>query len=227
MARFAGSKVEFPEIADIKRQLKARFAPRITAKFLGAALRKATAPGVKALKAEVRTGHKRVSGNLLRSVTQVVRRYPRSGNAVGLVGFMKAGTGKTIPTAGSIQKGKDRAFHAGLVTFGTKERRTKKGSIASSYKTRGPFTIKGRSKRGKFAGSTRVRTVPKSPKAFFKRAPAGGRVYLGKMRGSDPIAAALRQATPEIRRVLREQMSDVVERAARFLEMDFPPRNRS
>lgn len=51
--------------------------------------------------------------------------------------------------------------------FGTKERRTKKGSIASSYKTRGTFTIKGRAKRGKFAGSTRVRTVPKSPKAFL------------------------------------------------------------
>lgn len=226
MARFAGTVVEFPEIKQIKMKLQARFAPRIRAKFLGAALRKATQPGVRILKSTTRARHKRVSGNLLRSITSVVRRYPKSGNAVGLVGFTKAGTGKTTPTAGTIQKGKDRAFHAGLITFGTKDRRTK-GAIASSYNTRGPFTIKGRAKRGKHAGSTRVRTVPKSPKAFFKRAPAGGRVFLGRVIGSDPISAAFQQATPEIRRVLREQMSDVVERAARFLEMDFPPRNRS
>jgi hypothetical protein len=226
MARYAGTVVEFPEIKQIRLKLQARFAPRIRAKFLGAALRKATEPAKKALKATVRSTHKSVSGNLLRSVSSVVRRYPKSGNAVGLVGFQKAGTGKTTPTGGTIQKGKDRAFHAGLITFGTKDRRAK-GAIASSYNTRGPFTIKGRAKRGKFAGSTRVRTVPKSPKAFFKRAPAGGKAFLGRVRGTDPIAAAFRQSTAEIRRVLREQMSDVVERAARFLEMDFPPRNRS
>jgi len=226
MARYAGTVIEFPEIKQIRLKLQARFAPRIRAKFLGAALRKATQPGVRMLKSTTRASHKRVSGNLLRSVTSVIRRYPKTGNAVGIVGYQKAGTGKATPTAGTIQKGKDRAFHAGLIVFGTKDRRAK-GAIASSYNKRGPFTIKGQAKRGKHAGSTRVRTVPKFPKAFFKRAPAGRKVFLGRVIGSDPIAAALRQAAPEIRRVLREQMSDVVERAARFLETDFPPRNRS
>lgn len=223
MARFAeGTKVDFPELAAIKRELAARFAPNIRAKFLGAALNKATKPTATALKRNTKAAFKSVSGNLARSVDNIVRRYPKTGNAVGIVGYRKSG-GKKVP-GGPVEKGKDRAFHAGLLMFGTKQRRTKKGSIASTYKTRGTFTIKGRAKRGKFAGSTRVRTVPKSPKAFFKRAGKNESVNLGKIYGNDVIKQTMQQETSSIRRVLREQMSDVVERAARFLEIKFPPK---
>lgn len=223
MSRFVtDTKIEFPELAAIKRELAARFSPNIRAKFLGAALNKATKPTARALKRNVKSTFKRVSGNLERSVTSVVRRYVKTGNAVGVVGFRKGGK-KKIP-GGPVEKGPDRAYHAGLLLFGSKDRRTKKGSIASSYKARGPFTIKGRAKRGKFAGSTRVRTVPKLPKAFFKRAGKNESVNLGRIYGNDVIKETLNREASSIRRVLREQMSDVVERAARFLELKFPPK---
>jgi hypothetical protein len=52
-------------------------------------------------------------------------------------------------------------------------------------------------------------------------------VNLGKIYGNDVIKQTLQQQTSSIRRVLREQMSDVVERAARFLEIKFPPKKGS
>lgn len=225
MARFAGTKVEFPELKEVRRNLQSRFSPRITAKFLGAAVKKASKPTETTLKTIVKTHHKKVTGNLYRSITTAVRRYPRTGNAVALVGFTKAGSGKTVPTGGTVQKGKDRAFHAGLIVFGTKMRRTKKGSIASSLKSRGPMRIEETIKRGKRAGQTRIRTR-KFPFTFFKRAPKGEKVFLGKVYGTDPLRQALNSSQGQVRQVLRGEMVDIVERAARFLAMDFPARNR-
>lgn len=222
MARYAkGTRIDFPEITAIKRELAARFAPNIRAKFLGAALNKATKPVARSLKQNTKKTFKRVSGNLERSVANVVRRYVKTGNAVGIVGYTKAG-GKKVP-GGPVEKGKARAFHAGLLIFGTKQRRTKKGSIASSYRSRGPFALK-KAKRGKFAGTNRVRTVPKYPKAFFKQGPSGSGVDLGRIYGQDVIKQTLNQNASMIRQILRQEMSTVVERAARFLEIKFPPR---
>lgn len=231
MSRWSqGAKVDFPELMAIRKELAARFAPNIRAKFLAAAIRKATKPVAQKLKSETRSTFKRVSGNLLRSVTTVVRKYTKTGNAVGIVGFTKAGTGKRLPTKGTIQKGKDRAYHAGLLIFGTKNRRTK-GGIASSYNTRGPFTIRKRTKRGKYAGSTRVRTTPKSPRAFFKKAGKGffggqKKVKLGRIYPNDVLRETYKNNAGMIRSILREEMGDIVERAARFLEIKFPPKNQ-
>lgn len=223
MARYVqDTRIDFPEITAIKRELAARFAPNIRAKFLGAALNKATKPVARSLKQNTKKTFKRVSGNLERSVANVVRRYVKTGNAVGIVGYTKAG-GKKVP-GGPVEKGKDRAFHAGLLLFGTKQRRTKQSSIASSYYTRGPFTIKGKARRGKFKGSTRVRTTPPYPRAFFMRASRGSRVNLGRIYGQDVITETLNQNASMIRQILRQEMSTVVERAARFLEIKFPPR---
>lgn len=219
-----GTNIDFPELAAIRKELAARFHPRVRAKFLGAALTQATKPTANALKQVTKQNFSKVSGNLLRSVTQVVRRYPKTGNAVGLVGFTKAGVGSKTKTGGTIMKGKDRAYHAGLLVFGTKRRRTK-GPIASSYSSRGPFVIKGKAKRGKFAGSTRVRTTPKYPKAFFKRGSGDSGVDVGQIYANDVITQTLRRESSNIRRVLREQMSDVVERAARYLAYKFPTKN--
>lgn len=224
MARFKGNTVEFPELKAIQRELKVRFDPRITAKFLGAALNKAAEDPKKALQRIVRANHKAVTGNLYRSITKVVRRYPKSGNAVGLVGFNKAGAGQTIPTGGKVQKGKDRAFHQGLIVFGTKERRTKKSSVASSFWSRGPFRVQKTVTRGKNKGQARLVTG-KYPFNFMKRAPKGQKVSLGRVSGTDPIKEALNQSAGKIRESLRGSMSDIVERAARYLEKDFPAKN--
>lgn len=225
MARYTtGTRIDFPEIEAIRRELNAKFAPNVRAKFLGAALKKATDPTKNALKQKTRQRFGKVSGNLLRAVASVIRRYPRTGNAVGLVGFTKAGGGKNKKTKGKILKGSERAYHAGLLIFGTKDRRTK-SSIASSYKTRGPFQLKKKAKRGKFAGVSRVATVPKYPKAFFKKGSrGGGGVNVGRIYGNDVITETLRQNASSIRRILGEEMSTVVERATRFLAIKFPPR---
>ena len=103
MARYAqGTRIDFPEITAIKRELAARFAPNIRAKFLGAALNKATKPVARSLKQNTKKTFKRVSGNLERSVANVVRRYVKTGNAVGIVGYTKAG-GKKFQ-AGRLKK---------------------------------------------------------------------------------------------------------------------------
>lgn len=227
MSRYAqGTKVDFPELAAIKRELAAKFAPNIRAKFLGAAINKATKPVARALKQNTKSAFKNVSGNLRRSIASVVRRYPKTGNAVGIVGYTKAGTGKKTPTGGTVQKGKDRAYHAGLLIFGTKNRRTKKAGVASSFNSRGPFTIKKKAKRGKFGGSARVRTTPASPKAFFKKAAKGQKVNLGRIYPNDVLRKTYEQNTSVIRSTLQQEMGDIVERAARFLEIKFPPKNK-
>ena len=224
MARFTGVKVEFPEMHELRQQLR-RFPSNIAAKHLGAALRKASKPGLAALRAEVRSNQKGPTGNLRRSIATKVKTYKKSGNAVALVGFTKAGTGKTAPTGGSVQKGKDRAFHAGFLEFGTNPRYTKK-SIASSFNRLGPFKIKPIAKRGKFAGQARVQTTPKLPKAFFKRAPAGQKVYLGRTQPEKPIATSFRKSVGSIRSELKAGMSTAIHKASKDLANKFPPKGR-
>lgn len=224
MAGFTGVKVEFPELHELRKQLR-QFPNNIAAKHLGSALRKASKPGLNALRAEVRTSQKGPTGNLRRSITTKVKTYKRSGNAVALVGFTKAGTGKQTPTGGSVQKGKDRAFHAGFLEFGTNPRYTKK-SIASSYNKLGPFKIKPIAKRGKFAGQARVQTTPKLPKAFFKRAPAGQKVYLGRTQPEKPIATSFRKSAGSIRSELKSGMATAIEKAGKDLANTFPVKGR-
>lgn len=224
MAGFTGVKVEFPELHELRKQLR-RFPSNIAAKHLGSALRKASKPGLAALRSEVRANQKGPTGNLRRSITTKVKTYKRSGNAVALVGFTKAGTGKSTPTGGSVQKGKDRAFHAGFLEFGTNPRYTKK-SIASSYNRLGPFKIKPIAKRGKFAGQARVQTTPKLPKAFFKRAPAGQKVYIGRTQPEKPIATSFKKSVGSIRSELKSGMETAIEKAGKDLANTFPVKGR-
>jgi hypothetical protein len=224
MAGFTGVKIEFPELHELRKQLR-QFPSNLAAKHLGAALRKASKPGLTALRAEVRTNQKGPTGNLRRSIATKVKTYKKTGNAVALVGFTKAGTGKQTPTGGSVQKGKDRAFHAGFLEFGTNPRYTKK-SIASSYNRLGPFKIKPVAKRGKFAGQARVQTTPKLPKAFFKRAPAGQKVYLGRTQPEKPIATSFRKAAGSIRSELKAGMQTAIEKASKDLANTFPVKGR-
>jgi hypothetical protein len=220
MAGFTGVKIEFPELHELRKQLR-QFPSNLAAKHLGAALRKASKPGLTALRAEVRTNQKGPTGNLRRAIVTKVKTYKKTGNAVALVGFTKAGTGKQTPTGGSVKKGKDRAFHAGFLEFGTNPRYTKK-SIASSYNKLGPFKIKPVAKRGKFAGQARVQTTPKLPKAFFKRAPAGQKVYLGRTQPEKPIATSFRKAAGSIRSELKAGMATAIEKAGKDLANSFP-----
>ena len=224
-------KVEFPELRELQQAFRG-FRPNLAKKHMGAAIRRSLKPGMDALK---NTTPKGPTGNLKRAITSKVKTYV-SGNAVGLVGYLAAGSGKKKPAAGGkVQKGKDRAFHAGFLEFGTKERiiktssRRAGASVASSFRTLGPFKISRIAKRGKFAGVVRVTTTPKYPKAFFKKAPRGAILSLREMpkggsKGEPPVRSAYTKSLPDMRSQLSIQMTQSLLNAQKDLADKFPPK---
>lgn len=226
-------KVEFPELQLIKKAFS-QLRPSLARKHMGAAIRRSLAPGLAALRSKTTRGP---TGNLYRAITSKVKTY-RSGNAVGLVGFVAAGSGKSKQAAGGVvRRGKDRAFHAGFLEFGTKERFIKTSSlrggasIASSFKTLGPFKIAKTARRGKFAGVVRVATAPKYPKAFFKKAPQGKSLSLrdmpiGGKKGQPPVKSAYRESVATMRSALQVEMTKSLINAQKDLADRFPARPR-
>lgn len=229
MASGIDVKVEFPELRELQKAFR-EFRPSLAKKHMGAAIRRSLGPGIKALKAKVTRGP---TGNLTRAIASKVKTY-RSGNAVGLVGFVAAGSGKAKSAGGGkIQKGKDRAYHAGFLEFGTKERFIKTSSrrggasIASSFKTLGPFKIAKTATRGKFAGVIRVNTSPKYPKAFFKKAARGQLLSvrampIGGQKGEPPVKSAYAQSLPAMRSQLATEMTSALLKAQKDLAYKFP-----
>lgn len=226
-------KVEFPELKQLQAAFRG-FRPSLARKHMGAAIRRSLAPGLTALRGNVTRGP---TGNLARSITSKVKTY-RSGNAVGLVGFLAAGSGKNKSAGGgSVKKGKDRAFHAGFLEFGTKERVIKTSSrrggssIASSFKTLGSFRIAKIARRGKFAGVARVNTSPKYPKAFFMKAPRGQVLSLREMpvggkKGQPPVKTAYRESLSSMRSALAVEMTKSLINAQKDLADKFPSKSR-
>jgi len=226
-------KVDFPEIKQLRDAFRG-FRPSLARKHMGAAIRRSLAPGLTALRGNVTKGP---TGNLSRSITSKVKTY-RNGNAVGLVGFVAAGSGKNKSAGGgSVKKGKDRAFHAGFLEFGTKERVIKTSSrrggasIASSFKTLGPFKIAKVARRGKFAGVVRVNTSPKYPKAFFKKAPSGQLLSVREMpvggkKGQPPVRTAYRESLSSMRSALAIEMTKSLINAQKDLADRFPVKPR-
>lgn len=211
-------KVSFPELDQLRAKLR-ELPTNVQRKYLGAAIRKSLGPGLAALKG---TTPKGPTGNLRRAIASKVKTY-RSGNAAGLVGFVAAGSGKSVPVNGGTErKGKDRAFHAGLVEFGTKDRRTK-GSFASSWARRGEFTIKKPTRKQAAAGFAPVRTTPGYPRAFFKRAPRGFSVALGQMpaggaSGAPPVKTAYQRSLGAMRALLPANMAQAIENAIKDMQ---------
>lgn len=195
-----------PSTQDILVAFK-RYKPSIAAKHIGAGLRRAIQPMYTRLKNRVSQNHKGPTGNLARAVAIKVKTYPRDGNAVALAGFVAAGTGKKVPAqGGKIQKGKDRAYHAGLVEFGTKRRRTKK-PLASSFKELGPFKVM----RTRDGG---IKTRPPYPKAFLKRAPAGRKtVDLPAMTAYAPIKKAYNSSKSMLKALVVKELGLALDKA--------------
>ena len=76
---------------------------------LADALEKALEPAKLRLRENTPVGP---TGNLKRAVNMKIVPYRRNGVAVGLIGYNRAGVGKTKSAAGgSVQAGPDRAFH--------------------------------------------------------------------------------------------------------------------
>jgi hypothetical protein len=203
-----------PPLDEFAKRLKT-FGPAISAKYLGSALRKASEPAEKALRSNVAQLGK-VTGNLRRAIGVKVKRYTRTGNAVALIGFA-AVPGRKVPPGGDAKA----AFHAGLIEFGTGDRTTKSGSIASSFKAnssrRAGFQItKRRYKKGMSRRmGIRAITKPKYPVAFFARAAGGEKVNLGRTRAYAPIKRAWEQSRSQCQALLADALSEAIVNASR------------
>jgi len=201
----------FPDMDELRAELK-KLSSNLAAKHLGAALRKAIQPGLRQLRANTPRGP---TGNLRKSIKTKVKTYPKTGAAVGMVGYAWGGDSK--------------GYHQGWLEFGTKQRQTKKGRFASSFKWKLDTAGKGRggfrtelSARGKNKG--KMRTVsPAYPKSFFKSAKKDQKVQLGQMpvggrTGVPPVKTAFNQARPEMEADLRLQLAARIEKAWDELE---------
>lgn len=203
-----------PPLDELVKRLKT-FGPSISAKYLGSALRKAAAPAESALKANVgQLG--RVTGNLRRAVKTKIKRYTNTGNAIALIGF-EAVPGRRIPPGGDAKS----AFHAGLIEFGTANRTTKKGNIASSFlanqSRRANFkVIQPKYKKGMMRRiGTRAVTKPKYPIAFFAKAAANEVVNLGRVRAYAPIKRAWQQTRSQCQTLLTDALYDAIINASK------------
>ena len=211
MAQAAGDfelSMEFPDLQQLRDELK-KLPSNIAAKHMLAALRAAMKPGMAALK---RNTPKGPTGNLRKSIKFKGVKYTKDGNAVGMVGYAWGGQNK--------------GYHQGFLEFGTKERTTKKGRFASSWKN-GQFRVVNPT-RGKNKG--KLTTAPRSPKAFFKTAKQGQEVKLGKMPVGGrtkvpPVKTSFREARQgmvtllqmELAKRLEKAMNEVKGRTARGL----------
>jgi len=219
MASGIDMKVEFPELKELQRGFR-ELRPSLSRKYMGAAIRRSLKPAVSALRGNVVRGP---TGNLRRAISSKVKSY-KSGAAVGLVGFVAAGSQKSKSAAGgSVKIGKDRAFHAGFLEFGTKDRAIKTSSIrggasiASSFRRLGAFKIL--PVRGAvLSDATPVRTKPGYPRAFFKKAAKGQILRLGEMpiggsKGKPPVKSAYRESLGQTRSQLVIEMTRALQNA--------------
>jgi len=188
------------ELQDIAGKL---FSSGEKAAILKAAIEKAIAPALARLKEITPVGP---TGNLKRAATKKVVGYTKNGNAVGLIGYRRAGRSASESAAGGrVRRGADRAFHQWWLEYGTQDRVVTKLSNT-------PYARKGHTRRTRSGGTTtvrphqvsgqnaviassyaklgpfkfvptqrsqegqRVQTDPGSPQAFFKKAPRGASV---------------------------------------------------
>jgi hypothetical protein len=206
--------VSFPELESLVQGFRG-LPKRLAAKYIGAALRKAIAPGAKRLKQTTPRGP---TGNLRRAVAIKVKRYTKGlyGNAVALAGFRAPPKKKAEDL-----KGNEKGHHQGWLEFGTKERKVSAVSrrgfvIASSWGNKG-------GKRTGFkiipTGDGKLRTTGKN--TFFRSAKkAAGTLTLKKMPvgGSlkkPPVRTAYEETVSQQRSILRIEMTRGLQNATR------------
>lgn len=216
-ATYKKAKIEIqgPDLLQIREAFRS-MPKHIKARVIGAGLKQAAKPGETALKEVSPVGP---TGNLKRAVKTIVKRYPKDGAAVAVVGYVKGGTGKSKSAGGGkVQKGPDRAFHQFWLEFGTDDRYVftqsrRGGFIASSYKWLGPFKIR-TPKQGKNAG--KMKTSPGYPKAFFKK--SAKPVYLRSTAAQHPVREAFEMSKAAIAANLNTEMRRALENGLKIME---------
>jgi hypothetical protein len=204
-------EIAWPQLEELQRAF--RLLPNnIAAKHMAAALGRAIDPTYKLLRKLTPRGP---TGNLKKAVRKKTKRYPKDGSGVAVAGYTKPPRGKVE----SDRKSNERGYHAHFVEKGTKLRQTKKGHIASSYKSRQPFSIVRRR-------SGALVTKPRSPKAFLKGAALGEKVQLGRMpvggrTGKPPIETAYKQTKSKMEQDTRKEMAAGIAKATKEMAGPF------
>jgi hypothetical protein len=132
------------DLSALQRTLKTIFRPEDKARLVGEAMKKAIEPLKERLRQTTPEGP---TGNLRAAVASKVVVYRRDGNAVGVVGFLRAGAKESVSArGGKVQRSTgrkgDRGFHQYWLEEGTQERNISIGSpprpYSRSWHTRGP-----------------------------------------------------------------------------------------
>jgi hypothetical protein len=182
------------------------------------------------------------TGNLKRAVAYKTVKYPKDGAAVGLIGYNRAGTGKSSSSAGgSVRAGKDRAFHQWWVEYGTKDRviakksdtpyqrkahtrRMKSGKVANitSHQVSGQnaYIASSYNRLGPFRvvknENGNFATDPAYPRAFFKKSKTPIRIPAmpaGGAAGLPPVQTAWNQTRNQVAEILQRELSVSLEAA--------------
>jgi hypothetical protein len=108
---------DIQNLTELQEALRKALPPEAKAEILRAAMEKAIEPLFNRLKAVTPVGP---TGNLRRAAAKKVVAYPKSGNCVGLVGYKRAGSGRSRSAQGGrVRTGRDRAFHQYWLEEGT------------------------------------------------------------------------------------------------------------
>lgn len=117
--------LEFPDLPGLAEQFR-QLPKSLASAAIGAGVKRALKPAEKELKRQTPVGP---TGNLKSGIATKAKRYPKTGAAVAIVGYRKAGTGKP-PKEGTKRRNKasDKTQHQFLVEYGSKPRVTKSGA---------------------------------------------------------------------------------------------------
>lgn len=149
MARPVGMTFEFPDLPGLAEQFR-QLPKSLASAAIGAGVKRAMKPAQDALKQITPVGP---TGNLKRGVATKSKRYPKTGVAVAVVGFRKAGS-KGPPKEGVKRRNKaaDKTQHQFLVEYGSKQRFTKKGASRGRMPVKAPVQMAWRSAESQVKG---------------------------------------------------------------------------
>jgi hypothetical protein len=112
--------IDARELRALRDALAKVFPPEEKARLLEEALKKAISPAFQRLVQLTPVGP---TGNLKRAAGSRTKAYAKSGNAVGLIGYRRAGSrASTSAAGGRVRAGADRAFHQRWLEEGTDDR---------------------------------------------------------------------------------------------------------
>jgi len=202
---------------------------------LEAALEKAIWPAYLRLREVTPVGP---TGNLKRAAHYKTVAYPKSGAAVGLIGYRQSQKERGTATAGSVRIGKERGFHQWWLEFGTKERvvtklsdkpyprkahtrRMKSGKVAniSAHQVKGQGAVIASSLAARGPFDINADGSKSQPYAFFMKGKKGqGAIRLpgvrpGGVAGRPPVQTAFEQTKNQVAEILRRELSISIEAA--------------